>query len=92
MISRTLTLPELGLIAVTRAALGAGVGLLLGDRLRRDQRRAVGWTLLGVGVISTFPLVAIVLSRRQPSSQPIAHRTRTPVSEEELMLAGPSGP
>jgi len=91
MISRTLTLPELGLIAVTRAALGAGVGLLLGDRLSRDQRQAVGWTLLGVGVISTFPLVAMVLTRR-PLYRPITHRTRAPVSEQELALASPSGP
>jgi hypothetical protein len=29
----SITLPELGLIAGTRAALGAGLGLLLADRL-----------------------------------------------------------
>jgi hypothetical protein len=51
-----ITLPELGLIAGTRAALGAGLGLLLSDRLTESQRRAVGWTLVMVGVISTIPL------------------------------------
>src|SRR5436853_103750 len=45
---RMVTLPELGLIAGTRALLGAGVGLLLADRLDPGQRRAVGWTLLAV--------------------------------------------
>ena len=53
----------LGLIAGTRAALGAGIALLLSDRLDAERRRAVGWTLLAVGVISTIPLVAEVLGR-----------------------------
>jgi hypothetical protein len=53
-------MPELGLIAGTRAALGAGAGLLLADRLSDEQRRAVGWTLFAVGLISTIPLVAEV--------------------------------
>jgi hypothetical protein len=61
MRQRTITLPLLGLIAGTRAALGAGIALLLADRLTAEQRRAVGWTLTGVGVLSTIPLVAHVL-------------------------------
>ena len=36
-----ITLPELVLVAGTRATLGAGLGLLLADRLSEDQRRAV---------------------------------------------------
>jgi hypothetical protein len=55
------TLPELALIAGTRAALGAGLGLLLADRLPQDQRRAVGWTLLLFGAASTVPLAFEVL-------------------------------
>ena len=51
-----ITLPELVLIAGTRAALGAGVGLLLADRLSNEQRRAVGWTLFLFGALSTIPL------------------------------------
>lgn len=65
MISRTLTLPELGMIAGTRAALGAGIALLLGERLDRKPRRAVGWTLVAVGALSTVPLLAGVLHRQQ---------------------------
>lgn len=60
-----LTLPEIALIAGTRAMLGAGAGLLLADRLKDDQRKAVGWTLLAVGVISTVPLLTDVLSKRR---------------------------
>ena len=59
----TLTVPELGLIAGTRAALGAGVALLLGDLLPPEQRRAVGWTLLAVGIVTTVPLVAAVFGK-----------------------------
>ncbi|MBP1750644.1 MAG: hypothetical protein H6Q52_3183 [Deltaproteobacteria bacterium] len=50
------TLPELALIAGTRAMLGVGVGLLVADKLPKDQRKAVGWTLTLVGAISTIPL------------------------------------
>ena len=59
-----LTLPEIALIAGTRAMLGAGVGLLLADRLNDDQRRAMGWTLLIIGAVSTIPLAIEVLSKR----------------------------
>ena len=57
-------LTEIGLIAGTRAALGIGIGLLLADRFSRDQRQAAGWALVAIGVLTTFPLVADVLSRR----------------------------
>ncbi len=60
-----LTFPEIALIAATRGMLGAGAGLLLADRLNDDQRKAAGWTLLTVGVISTIPLLIDVLSKRR---------------------------
>lgn len=59
-----LTLPELALIAGTRAALGAGTALLLGDLLTRDQKKAVGWTLFLVGAVTTVPLLAEVVGKR----------------------------
>ena len=60
-----LTLPEIALIAGTRGMLGAGAGLLLADRLNDDQRKAIGWTLLIIGAVSTIPLALSVLSKRQ---------------------------
>ena len=45
----TLTLPEIGLIAMTRGALGLGIGLLLSNALKKDQRRSAGLALLAVG-------------------------------------------
>lgn len=60
-----LTFPEIGLIAATRGMLGAGAALLLADRLDDKQRRAVGWTLLIVGAVSTIPLAVQVMSKRK---------------------------
>ena len=60
---REFTVPEIMLIAGTRVALGAGVGLLIADRLNSDQRTAAGWALLGVGVLTTIPIVKGVLSK-----------------------------
>jgi hypothetical protein len=65
MKSSNLTLPELGLIAGTRAMLGAGVALLLADRLSEDQRKVLGWTLFLMGVVSTIPLAMDVFSKRR---------------------------
>jgi len=59
-----LTLPEIALIAGTRGMLGAGAGLLLADKLNKDQRKAIGWTLLIVGALSTIPLAMEVLNKR----------------------------
>jgi hypothetical protein len=56
MTSKTVSIPELGMIAGTRMVLGAGVGLLLADRLDPQHRRAVGWALLAAGAASTIPL------------------------------------
>ena len=37
------TVPQIGLIAGTRAMLGAGIALLLSEKLSGEQRRAIGW-------------------------------------------------
>ncbi len=58
-----ITLPELALIAGTRAAIGAGLGLLLADRFSDGQRRAIGWTLFLFGALSTAPLALEVLGK-----------------------------
>ena len=53
---RTLTIPELLLIVSTRVAFGAGIALLLSDRLSRDTRKGAGWALVAVGAVTTIPL------------------------------------
>jgi hypothetical protein len=62
------TVPELALIGGTRAALGAGLGLLLADRLSHEQRRAVGWTLFLIGAITTVPLALEIFAGSRSSA------------------------
>ncbi|MBE0596700.1 MAG: hypothetical protein IH614_05485 [Desulfuromonadales bacterium] len=59
----TLELPVVAAVAVTRVMLGAGAALLLGDRLRRRQRRRAGWALLLTGAVTTIPLMLTVMGR-----------------------------
>jgi hypothetical protein len=56
------TVPQIGLIAGTRAMLGAGIALLLSEKLSGEQRRAIGWTLVAVGALTTIPLVLQLFS------------------------------
>jgi hypothetical protein len=65
MRERSLTVPEIALIARTRVALGIGLGLLMSDRLSRDARKGAGWALVAVGALSTIPIVAEILSKAQ---------------------------
>jgi uncharacterized membrane protein YfcA len=64
MKERVLNLPEIALIASTRGMLGAGIGLWLAGKLNNDQRRAAGWVLIIVGVVTTIPLVMNVFGEK----------------------------
>ena len=64
MREKRLTIPEIMLIGGTRVALGLGLGLLIADKLNRDARKAAGWALVAVGVLSTVPLAMNVLGKR----------------------------
>jgi hypothetical protein len=57
-------MPELGVIAGTRVALGLGAGLLLSSKLSGSKRLGVGWTLLAIGALTTIPLFLRI--RRKP--------------------------
>jgi len=62
-----LVLPELAFIAATRGLAGVGIGLLVSEQLKPETRRAVGWTLLGIGALTTVPIAASLFSRRRLS-------------------------
>jgi hypothetical protein len=68
MRARDVTLPELFLVAGTRAALGIGLGLLLADKLDRNARRGAGWALALVGGLSTIPLAMQLIGAPSRSS------------------------
>jgi len=71
MIERKLTIAEIILIAGTRVALGAGVGLLLSNRLSRDQRRSAGLALALVGGLSTIQLAIGVIGKKDAAVEEI---------------------
>ena len=60
-----LPIPEIGLIAATRGMAGAGLGLLLADRLPKDKKQAIGWGLFLAGALSTIPLAMDVWRKSQ---------------------------
>jgi hypothetical protein len=72
MQERSVTIPQLALIAATRVALGAGIGLLLGERLGRDARKGAGWALLAFGALTTIPIVAGVLGMSRSGLRKVA--------------------
>jgi hypothetical protein len=63
-----LPVPEIGILAVTRAMLGAGVGLMVAEKLSERQRRVIGRTLFLIGVLSTIPLVKDIARRMHTTS------------------------
>jgi hypothetical protein len=58
-----LSRPELAFIIATRAMVGAGIALFLADRLTAEQRKAVGSTLVLVGLVTTIPVVWAVFGK-----------------------------
>jgi hypothetical protein len=67
MIERKLSIADLILIAGTRVALGAGLGLLLANRLSKDQRNAAGLALALFGGLTTIPLAIKVIGKKSAS-------------------------
>ena len=59
-----LAIPEEALIAGTRGAIGAGLGLLASGRINKTKRRAIGWTLLAVGALTAIPAARRLLGSR----------------------------
>ena len=54
-----------GFVVATRAALGAGIGLLLANRLPEARRRALGLTLVSIGAATTIPAAMAVFRGRK---------------------------
>jgi hypothetical protein len=61
------TLPEMAIIAGSRAVLGVGIGLLLAEHLPQVERRTLGWSLLLVGAVITVPLALEVAGKVKKS-------------------------
>lgn len=55
--------PSFFFIVATRALLGAGVGILVSDKLPRRRRKMVGATLVGLGALTTIPALFALFGR-----------------------------
>jgi len=51
-----LTIPEVGMINITRFIIGTGAGLLLAGKLDNKARKAVGFALVTVGSLFSIPV------------------------------------
>ena len=63
--AKSVTVPELVLIAATRGAIGFGAGLLLAGKFKRERRTALGWTLFLSGLASTIPIAMHVFRKKE---------------------------
>jgi len=65
---KTVTVPEIALIAATRGAIGFGAGLLLSGKFKRDVRKKVGWILFLSGLASTVPIALHVFGKKRETA------------------------
>ena len=63
---KTLSIPEIAIIAATRGAIGFGAGLLLAEKFGREKRKTLGWSMFLSGLASTIP-IALHLRKKGPA-------------------------
>jgi hypothetical protein len=57
-------LPMDSLLALTRAAFGLGLGMLMADKIKRPVRQAAAIALVSVGALAAVPLLVKVALER----------------------------
>jgi hypothetical protein len=62
---KSVTVPEIALIAATRGAIGFGAGLLLAEKFKHQRRKILGWTLFLSGLASTIPIALHVFGKKE---------------------------
>ena len=78
-------LPVSGTIAITQAAAGCGLGLLLADKMSKRARRCTSAMLLTTGIIIAVPIVAsfVMRIRNRPHSRSRAQRELESIRDGE---------
>lgn len=56
-------LPVTGIIALSQAAVGFGVGLLLADKFGNSARQRTALALIGAGAATVLPVVAGIVTQ-----------------------------
>jgi len=72
---KSLTVPEIALIAATRGAIGFGAGLLLASKFKRERKKVPGCTLFLSGLATTIPIAMHVFGKKEDSAT--GHRTES---------------
>jgi len=73
-------LPLDGLLSLTRASFGLGLGLLMAERLNRPARQATAIALVSVGALAVIPLLvkmAMARINRPESDRAMRRRLRS---------------
>ena len=73
-------LPVEPLLALTRTALGLGLGLLVADRIKRPARQATAIALMSLGTLAAIPFlvkVAVGCFNRADTERGSRNRLRT---------------
>jgi hypothetical protein len=63
MKKHNLSTPQMLFLIGTRAALAAGAGLLVSEKLLKTFRRTLGLGLVAIGAATTFPAAKIALGK-----------------------------
>lgn len=70
-------LPVTGLVALSQAAIGLGVGLLVADKMEVNARQRTAIALIGAGAAAVIPFVAGIydrVSHREASARDMQRR------------------
>ena len=65
---KTLTVPQIALIAATRGVIAFGAGLLLADKFQQGKRKTLGWSLFLTGLASTIPIAMHLFRNKEPAA------------------------
>lgn len=55
------TFLQIGILSGTRAVAAAGLAFLIADKIPKDSRKILGWSLLGTGTVFFLGLVTDLL-------------------------------
>ena len=80
-----LSIPEIAFISGTRGMIGAGLALLLADRHSAEQRRAVGWTLFGIGALTTVPIAIGLFKAKRITPEELEQAAAGRLGERDLV-------
>jgi hypothetical protein len=72
----SVALPQFAFVVATRAMLGAGIGLLVSDRVPREHKRTIATALVAIGALSTIPAAMWVSRSIRKHGSTVRHDPR----------------